>query len=243
MLEKVNVVVCVPSTGTWKAGFGHALAMLFSEFMLWRVPELKSKKLQLMSKSGSMLVQLRHDLVRESIRVGATHILFLDSDMLFPKELLGRLLEHRKDIVGVNCTTRAFPLSQIAHDLVKGEIIDSVGKQGLEKVQHVGLAVMLIRTEVFRALRPPMFLMDWIPEAKAYCGEDVYFCQLAQAAGFDVWIDHALTPEIFHIGDLAYGVDLLGEVNDKAAETLKARANEKATRLKQHKPVYVRAEG
>lgn len=222
--EHLNVAVCVPSGGYWVSGFGHSLAMMVADFMLWRPEGAKSKYLQILTQDGSMLVQSRHDLVKNAIRHDATHVLFLDSDMVFPKDLLRNMLLRDKDILALNCTTRAWPVRHIAHDHMQ-DLIDSRGKTGLQKVQQIGLAVMLIRIDVLKKLRPPMFMMEWVPDTGSYCGEDIYFCQLAQEAGFDVWIDHDLSQKVLHVGKMAYGQDLM-RIGPEVAAIIDERAME-----------------
>jgi hypothetical protein len=151
-----------------------------------------------------MLCQNRQTMAQVALQGGASHIMFVDTDMIFPMNTLERLLKARKAFVAANCTTRAEPCVTVAHTL-QGERLRSIGVAGLERVQHVGLAVALIRREVFEKTVPPHFLMDWIPQIKAYCGEDTYFCQKIQAAGFDCWVDHDLSHEVYHIGDREFG--------------------------------------
>jgi len=223
--EHLNVVVCVPSTGVWASSFGHALTIMAADFMTWRPPGCKSKFIQVFTQDSSMLVQSRHDLVKNALAAGATHVLFMDSDMVFPKETLQRLLEADKDIIGVNCTTRGWPVTHIAHDHQQ-EIVDSRGKTGLEKVQQVGLAVMLIKAGVLKSLRPPMFMMEWVPDTRSYCGEDIYFCQLAQDAGYDIWIDHDLSQQVLHVGHMAFGPDLM-RIGPEVKALMEARGKAK----------------
>ena len=83
-------------------------------------------------------------------------------------------------------------------------------------MQQAGLAVCLIRAEVFKQLRPPFFSMEWIPEYQAYCGEDVYFSQYAQEVlGTKVWVDHTVSRDIKHIGTMAYGHDMVEQPKEK----------------------------
>lgn len=224
--EHINVVVCVPSTGTWASSFGHALAIMAADFMTWRPAGCKTKFIQIFTQDSSMLVQSRHDLVKSALTAGATHVLFLDSDMVFPKGTLQRLLEADKDIVGLNCTTRGWPVAHIAHGFDQS-LIDSRKRSGLEKVQQVGLAVMLIKTDVLRKLKPPLFMMEWVPDTGAYCGEDIYFCQVAQEAGYDVWIDHDLSKEILHVGHMAFGPDLM-RIGPEVKALMEARSEAKS---------------
>lgn len=156
-----------------------------------------------------MLVQSRHNLIAAALKDNCTHILMLDSDMSFPSTTASDLLLRGKDIIGVNATTRNYPVMTIAHDL-KGKRIDSRGKAGVQKVQHVGMAVMLMKREIFHKISPPLFMMEWIPDTGNYCGEDVYFCAKAQAAGYDIWIDHDLSQQVGHLGSQLFGPEMQG---------------------------------
>ena len=202
----VNLTVCIPSTGTWTAETAKCVALMFSYFELHGIRGVHSKKISLIASTGSMLSSLRELMVKKALQSNTTHILFIDSDMKFPMDTVHRLLEHRKAFVAANCTTRAFPVETVAHD-VDGEAIRSIGKTGLQEVQHVGLAVALIEVEVLKQLTPPLFLMDWIPPLKTYCGEDVYFCQKLSELGVRMWIDHDLSKRVKHVGTYEYGHD------------------------------------
>jgi len=165
-----------------------------------KVPGAFGQRLSIISGEGSMLPQSRETMVKMALRTeGATHVLFVDSDMTFPRDLLNRLLAHKKPVVGCNCTTRVSPIMPVAHDL-HGKRISSIGKSGLEAVQQTGMAVMLISTEFVKRMRPPLFLMEWVPEYNAYCGEDVYFSAKVQDLGERVYVDHDLSREVGHIG-------------------------------------------
>jgi len=73
---------------------------------------------------------------------------------------------------------------------------------GLEAVDSVGLAVMLMRTDVVADLARPWFRHDY--EAGADVGEDVSFCRRLRLAGHEILIDHDLSKEIGHIGAYTY---------------------------------------
>ena len=201
-----HVVVCIPSMGTWTAETSRCMALMFSDFAQRKVRGAHSQKMSILSAQGSMLGQLREMMVMKALQSGATHLLFIDSDMKFPMTTARRLLEHRKEFVGANCTTRVHPVETVAHDL-QGNRVISKGKHGLMKVQHVGLAVTMIEAEAVKLLRPPLFLQDWIPNIRKYCGEDVYFCQKLVETGVDLYIDHDLSREIGHVGAYTYGHD------------------------------------
>jgi hypothetical protein len=161
----------------------------------------------IISIQGSMLSQQRHLCVSKACQTKrATHLAFIDSDMKFPRDTIHRLIQHDKDFVACNCTTRKDPIVPVAFDF-DGNRISSVGRTGIEKVRQVGLAVSLLRLDALRKIRPPHFMQEWIPEAGYYCGEDVYFCQLAQASNLDIWVEHDLSREIKHVGSREWGYD------------------------------------
>ena len=207
MVKELKVGICVPCMGTVRVEFMRSLVALTSHFLQTKIPGYPANRYTLLTTQGSMLVQLRHNLVQSALKEKCTHILFLDSDMKFPKTILNDLLAAKKDIIAANCTTRSMPPEPVAHDL-NGERLYSNGRTGLQKVQQAGLAVCLINADIFRQLRPPFFSMEWIPEYGAYCGEDVYFTQyVKEVLGTDVWVDHTVSRDIKHIGSMAYGHD------------------------------------
>lgn len=214
-IKDYHVLVGVPSTGYWTAETAKCVALMFSDFSLYKVKGAGKQKISLMSIQASMLCTSRQMMVAKALSIGATHLMFVDSDMLIPMDTARRLLERRKEFVAANCTTRKFPTEQVGHSL-EGERLDSRGKHGLEEVQHVGLAVSMIETEVLRDLVPPLFLMDWIPSMQTYCGEDVYFCQKLVEKGVKLWIDHDVSQKVQHVGKYNYGHKDIGrEMDDK----------------------------
>ena len=207
MVKTLKVGICVPCMGTVRVEFMRSLVALTNHFLQVKTKGYPESHYVLLTTQGSMLVQLRHSLVVKALKEECTHILFLDSDMKFPKTILNALLETKKDIVAGNCTTRSMPPEPVAHDL-NGERLYSNGRSGLQEVQQAGLAVCLVKTDVFKQLRPPFFSMEWIPEYSAYCGEDVYFTQyVKEMLGTKIWVDHTVSRDIKHIGTMAYGHD------------------------------------
>ncbi len=211
--KELKIGVLIPSGGMWEPQFGQALVSLFMKTQGWRPdPKLGCEKLtlKLYCLVGSMLVTNRQNLIAAALKDGCTHVLFIDDDMIFPPDSLIRLLLRNKSVIAANCVTRNFPVRWIAHDL-KSKELSSSGKTGVQKVQHVGAAFMLIRREVLEPLTLPLFMMEWIPSLQAHCGEDIYFCMKLQAeASADIWVDHDLSQQISHIGKLPHHAGLIG---------------------------------
>ena len=152
---------------------------------------------------GSIIANNRTLLVHTAVKAKATHLLFIDTDMRFPKDTLERLLAHKKDIVGVNCKQR----TRDEYISTKGgKFVTSKGKTGLEEVDTTGLGCTLIDMNVFtspvRGLPPNCFAQPFDNSTGMFVGEDVYFCTIARDKGFKVWIDHDLSNEVKHIGSI-----------------------------------------
>ena len=162
--------------------------------------------------NGTLIFDQRQKLAKAALDDGCDYVLWIDSDMRFPKNTIERLLKHDKPICGVNATTRTIPVKATAKYL-KIDLeektntwlqVSSKGKTGIERVASIGCGVMLVKREVFEKTPEPWFWFYQLPGEKVL-GEDVHFCIAAQDAGFETWVDHGLSNEIGHVGDYTYG--------------------------------------
>ena len=160
---------------------------------------------------GTLIANQRAELSLDAMGEGCTHILFIDSDMRFPQDMIGRLLKHDLDIVATNCARRRMPTgptAQLYKENGERELVWTMPEStGLQEVGSVGMGVMLIKANVFASLAEPWFETPWRHDKRGYIGEDVYFCQKAAAAGFKIWIDHDVSKEIGHIGTFEFKHD------------------------------------
>jgi hypothetical protein len=132
----------------------------------------------------------------------ATHVLWLDTDMTFPRNTMIRLASHDRPIVACNCVMRDPRLLCTAER--DGQRIETrPDSTGLEAVDSIGLAVLLMRTDVVATLPRPWF-QHGRTDAGADIGEDRMFCRALRAAGHAIWIDHDLSKEIGHIGQYTF---------------------------------------
>lgn len=188
-----SVVICTPSRGEVRAEFTADLVELIRS----------NPSVYYATALGCYLSNLRQNLADNVLNSGASHLLFIDSDMRFPPDTVKRLLKADKDIIGANCRIRT-AAGTTTRRLVEGkwEMLSSVGKTGYEQADVIGFGVTLIKTKVLQGLERPWFAMPWDVQSKNYVGEDVYFCLKAIDAGFKVWVDHDLSQQIGHIGNV-----------------------------------------
>lgn len=159
--------------------------------------------------SGTLIADQRQNMVRKAFADGFDYVLFLDADMRFPPDTFWRLLKHGKPIVAANYATRRIPVKTVAfRDFASRECIyTDTDSAGLEEVDAVGMGCMLIEMEVFRKCPLPWFNLAWLPSGNVWVGEDIYFCKLAQAHGFKVYVDHDLSKQVRHIGSMEFSHD------------------------------------
>jgi GT2 family glycosyltransferase len=128
-------------------------------------------------------------IAKDALEAGATHLLWIDSDMEFQPDLLVRLLAHDLPMVGVNATMRRLPHNNCARYADGTELTTSIDSTGLEKVDRTGFGVMMLKAEVFQKIAMPWFAFEWMPERHVFMGEDYFFLLKAKAAGYEVVVD------------------------------------------------------
>lgn len=198
-----RVCVAIPSGDQVAAGFMYDLATLTGATMATR----KDIDLRLSHVQGSIIHAARRDLVKMAMKGDCTHILFLDSDMRFPRNTLVRLLSHGVPIVGANYVTRRDPPRPVTFrndESDKDRVYSEFESTGLEEVDSTGFGVMLIDMDVFRNLPEPWFSFEW-KNPQHMVGEDVYFSRkVREELGIPTLIDHDLSHEVKHVGMKEY---------------------------------------
>lgn len=138
----------------------------------------------------------------EAMGEGATHVLFMDDDMLVPPDILQRLLEVDKPIVGgLTHRDNGDPLvwraitegdDSAALSIYAGYDVEEVSWKDHPKTEAfecaaIAAGCMLIQVDVFKELKkaePLRWLFNYDETSRSM---DVNFCRSARAAGFTVW--------------------------------------------------------
>jgi cellulose synthase/poly-beta-1,6-N-acetylglucosamine synthase-like glycosyltransferase len=204
----MRVAICIPARGQMEVTTAFDLTMM-SAYMAGK----KNIDLNVYTSQGTLIFDQRNSLVRTAVQENCDYILFIDADMRFPKTTLERLLAHKKDIIGVNATTRMMPPKPTARNIQINEDgsvdwleVFSNKEKGIGKVDAIGCGVMLIKTSCLKNIPQPYFYFEQLLKGKLL-GEDIYFCIKAKDAGIDTWVDHDLSMEIGHVGSYTYGWD------------------------------------
>jgi hypothetical protein len=190
--NKPHVAIGIPSGDLVHTDFAMSLAMLCMN---------PGASVFLLNSRSSLVALGRNQCAGAAQLMSATHLLFLDTDMIFPADTLTRLLSHDKDIVGAGYSQRMPPF----HPLTVTEDGEHIHiAAGMRKVRLLPTGCMLVRTAVFSMLTKPYF--NLVAEGEQLRGEDYYFCERARAAGFEIWCDGDLSSQIGHIGQKIYRI-------------------------------------
>jgi hypothetical protein len=230
--EIKNIAICIPSTDHFTADFSMCLAQLC---------HLTHHRLAFVNTRSSYIDDNRNKAVLTVMHANAglmrkdqiSHILFLDNDLIFPLDIIDRLLAHDKSIVG-----GAYPVRVPPHVLCYSPLKTRAGLEepGLLEVAGLPTGTMLIDMHVFTQIPRPWFKKSYYRrdeiEAGDICPEaanalrkffaelfadlnldeldfpvpisdDFWFCALARQAGYGVWLDTELTKELQHVGQRA----------------------------------------
>lgn len=169
---------------------------------------------------------LRNDLVDMALQIGASHLIMMDTDQIYPVETIPRLLSHKLPIVGCVVHRRYPPFDPI---LLRGKLgdyesIDEWKDGELVEVDATGAGCLMFNMEVFRKMPRPWFKWRKIETGEGV-GEDIGFCSDLKAAGYHIFVDTSI--QCGHLTTLCV---------DKNTYALY-----KSVKIKQHKEALQRA--
>lgn len=193
----MRLVIGGPTLSTVPASFAVDLAELYAYTQKWSGGAVWLRFVQ------STYVHAGREAVFEAaLAIHATHLLWLDTDMRVPSDTVIRLLAAKAPIVACNCVMR--DRRRIFTAQIGGERVETrLNSRGLQAVDSVGLAVMLMRMDVVAEMPRPLF-RHGLNDTGGDIGEDVMFCRALREAGHEILIDHDLSKEIGHIGQYTY---------------------------------------
>lgn len=205
--RKPRISVCVPTRDLLHAAFAFDLCRMLQHSSVLGIDAMPHFCM------GTLIVNQRETLVQMARDAGSTHILWLDSDMMFPPDTLSRLLSHGLPVAAANYPTRQYPHKTVAYrhigDWTSYVTHDAVSGQGLMEVEAIGMGCMLVDISVFDAMSKPLFQTTWVESSGDHMGEDFYFCQKARELGYVITVDGELSREVSHLGTLAFTHDMV----------------------------------
>lgn len=164
----------------------------------------------------TLISPARNLLAKTALDRDSEFLLFIDSDMVFGRESLIRLLSRACDknisIIGGLCYNRRTPFKPCIFMRNKNnwEFCKVTDPPGLYEVDAIGMGFTLIRTEVFKSLtklpkrpskkpkKPDLPYQYFYPD-KEGMREDLNFCLNAKKAGHRIFVD--TTVQVGHLGE------------------------------------------
>ena len=192
----LRIAIGTPHNGEVKADYAFSLGKLL-------LHSASRHQLALFGARGSSIALNRMAVADQALEWGADYLLWIDSDHLFPADSLDRLLAHGQDIVGCNYARRSIgqpPTAAIVQDGQLRYVVTTAQDAEAKRVQQVhalGLGLCLMRADVLRRMDRPWF-EAWPG------GEDSYFFAKLSKTGTPVYLDHALSWEVGHLGEVVF---------------------------------------
>lgn len=137
------------------------------------------------------------------------YLFSVDSDIVFEKNTLEKLLQHDKDIVsGLYIQRKEEKILEIyeSNEIggVKNIALEKTLKQKLIEIEACGFGCVLIKSEVIEKIGYPQFVYKDALDHRNTISEDIYFCKRAKQEGFKLWADTTIVCE--HIGTKKFKV-------------------------------------
>jgi hypothetical protein len=199
--RQVRLAVCIPARDQMHTA---------TSYDLWNLAQhLSARNIQskLFISPGTLIANQRHELVLAAKEWGATHVMFIDSDMTFSASCVTALLEQDEEIVGAAYSKRVPPFITTAwysidnwDTWVRTNEVDEM----LVQVDCMALGFCLIRVDVFDRIEQPWFQLGFYNGQ--YTGEDIEFFRKVKEANIPVWLDIEVTKALGHLGTHAFNV-------------------------------------
>lgn len=205
----LRLALCIPSSGLMRAECALS-CIRFVTHLASRplLPEGGEQSIQTYMRLGSGIAANRDYLADLALENGATHVLFVDDDMVFEPEAVVHLISRRLPIVATTYRKR-FPPAEFIGIYQDPQRVARIGPTekttGVIPAKYSGFGLSLIAREVFEKLPKPRFLNEW--RDGTYTSEDLPFYDAARAAGYPCWIDLDASKLIGHIGQYEYRWD------------------------------------
>lgn len=172
----------------------------------------------------SLVARARNRLCAEFLASDCTHMLFLDTDLIFSVDHVRALVEHAQK-PGVEVVCGLYPKKQLELGWVCNVLDEEQPERpdGLQKVKYAGTGCMLISREILNAMRLALPEIEYDPDEgdtpgikwdffatgvrsfgdrRRYLSEDWMFCQRVLDLGHDIWMDTGTV--LKHVGEFVY---------------------------------------
>lgn len=157
----------------------------------------------------------RDFIVEQFLKKESDYLLFLDSDMVFPSDMVSELLLIDADISSGVSFKKVYPYEPTIYKKSEDryQSINNYEEGKVIEVDATGMACCLIKRKVFERIQPPWFEFEKLKDR--YLGEDLTFCRKAKEVGFNIKVNTKII--VPHIG---------GVIDDKVFQGIRHNLTE-----------------
>ena len=143
--------------------------------------------------SHTAIDDMRNELVIQALVSRCTHLIMMDTDQVYDKRTITRLLSHRLPVVGCLVYRRYPPFDPLMLKGTQGHYksILEWEPDSLVEVDATGTGCLLFETAVFRKLPYPYFRFRKGPYGEVI-GEDFGLCMDMKEYGYRIFVDTSI---------------------------------------------------
>jgi hypothetical protein len=188
-----RLLIAIPTTDYIPADFVKSLAKLQQE--LGRRGIAYDVEIQ----SGTLVYIARNRLANKAINERYTHVLWIDSDMVFNEKVYEDLMDVEKEMVCGAFVSRRPPYGPCIYTSIEQNAIEKVKDFGIRpfRVDGCGFALVLTNVELLQAVTQKFGTCF---QPTDYYGEDLAFCWRVKQLGREIWCEPTVRPgHIAHV--------------------------------------------
>jgi hypothetical protein len=192
---KHKIAICIPTREQMHS------RCAFSLYNLGKALSKAGIEHALFLSPGTLIANQRHELVVAAREWGATHVMFIDSDIIFKPSHVIELINFDEPVVGGAYSKRIEPVIATAwHSIDNWDTHVRLHEQTDSHIQVEAMALgfCLIKIQVFDNLELPWFILGF--KDGQYTGEDIEFFRNCKNNNVPVWLDVKVSLEIGHLG-------------------------------------------
>lgn len=197
------------------------LEVFFTQSLIKLLNDPPCELMVRMNPGDSLVARARNTLTADFLESDATHLLFIDSDLIFSGEQVLRILNHPEDVVGgFYPKKQEGPLQWVCNATTEP---NAPRADGLQEVRYMGTGFLRIHRRVFERMIEvfgtqiqyradhtgriehdfwSVGTYEYPDGSRRYLSEDWFFCQRALDFGFKVWGDTRIV--LKHVGQAIY---------------------------------------
>ena len=194
-MQPCKIAICIPTREQMHS------RCAFSLYNLGKALSKAGIEHSLFLSPGTLIANQRHELVKAAQEWGATHVMFIDSDIVFKPSHVIELINFNEPIVGAAYSKRIEPVIPTAwHKIDDWNTHVKLQEQTDSHIQVEAMALgfCLIELSVFDKLDLPWFILGF--NNGQYTGEDIEFFRNCKNNNIPVWLDVKVSFEIGHLG-------------------------------------------